>query len=47
MHILSDDILVESYELALQLKLDPEFVQLLLDEMHRRSLSSEVNRVGA
>ena len=39
MRKLSDDLLIESYHKAIQLKLSPEFIRLIEKEIHRRSLS--------
>ena len=36
---LTDDLLIESYFKAIELKLDPEFITLLQLEIHRRKLS--------
>ncbi|SDE03843.1 developmental checkpoint coupling sporulation initiation to replication initiation [Paenibacillus sp. UNCCL117] len=38
MKLISNEILVESYFKALDLKLEEEFVELLLEEIHRRQL---------
>lgn len=39
MEHLSDDLLIESYFTATRLKLSPDFISLIEDEIHRRSLS--------
>jgi len=44
--ILSDDMLLESYYTAVQLKLDPAFIRLLAAEMQRRNLKPDL-RIGA
>lgn len=36
---LSDDLLIESYLKAVELKLDPEFIILIKLEIHRRKLN--------
>jgi len=33
---LSDEVLVEAYDKALELQLDPTFIQILREELHRR-----------
>lgn len=38
MTLLNDDILVETYQKAVELKLDREFISLLLAEINRRKL---------
>jgi len=42
MRKLSDDLLIESYHKAIQLKLSPEFIRLIEKEIHRRSLSRKI-----
>ncbi|WP_110926952.1 sporulation histidine kinase inhibitor Sda [Bacillus massiliglaciei] len=42
MHKLSDDLLLESYFKARQLKLSEEFITLIETEIHRRSLSHRI-----
>ena len=42
MRKLSDDLLIESYYKAIQLKLSPEFIRLIEKEIHRRSLSRKI-----
>ncbi|MFB5283805.1 sporulation histidine kinase inhibitor Sda [Peribacillus sp. Hz7] len=42
MHILSDDLLLESYFKARQLNLDAEFVRLIEAEIQRRSLTDQI-----
>ncbi|WP_153123317.1 sporulation histidine kinase inhibitor Sda [Peribacillus tepidiphilus] len=42
MNKLSDDLLIESYFKARELKLSPEFIRLIEKEIHRRSLSSRI-----
>lgn len=44
--ILSDEMLLESYYTAVQLKLDPAFIRLLAAEMQRRNLKPDL-RIGA
>ncbi|GGM31008.1 sporulation inhibitor sda [Paraliobacillus quinghaiensis] len=36
---LSDELLIESYFKAYELKLNPDFIRLIEQELHRRSLS--------
>jgi developmental checkpoint coupling sporulation initiation to replication initiation len=38
---MSDELLIESYVTAKELNLSPEFISLLEDEIHRRSLALE------
>ncbi|MBN3525502.1 sporulation histidine kinase inhibitor Sda [Paenibacillus apiarius] len=38
MALLSDELLMDSYEQAIQLQLDDEFIALLLKEIRRRRL---------
>lgn len=42
MHTLSDDLLLESYFKATQLRLDMEFIRLIESEIHRRSLTDKI-----
>ncbi|MFO1443380.1 sporulation histidine kinase inhibitor Sda [Bacillus sp. Bva_UNVM-123] len=42
MRKLSDELLVESYFKAKELKLSPEFIRLIETEIHRRSLSIKI-----
>ncbi|WP_042345759.1 sporulation histidine kinase inhibitor Sda [Bacillus massiliigorillae] len=42
MNRLSDDLLIESYLKAKQLKLSKEFIRLIEIEIHRRALSHRV-----
>ncbi|MGN7382250.1 MULTISPECIES: sporulation histidine kinase inhibitor Sda [unclassified Paenibacillus] len=44
MTLLNDDMLVETYQKAVELKLDREFISLLLEEIHRRNLSLPISR---
>jgi developmental checkpoint coupling sporulation initiation to replication initiation len=41
MAILSDEMLLESYYLAIDLKLEHDFITLLLAEIHKRRLQSQ------
>lgn len=36
--MLTDEMLLESYHLAIELNLEDEFISLLLEEIHRRNL---------
>ncbi|GGF96889.1 sporulation histidine kinase inhibitor Sda [Paenibacillus abyssi] len=47
MKILSDEMLVETYYVAVQLKLEPEFIALLQAEIKCRSIEPETFRIGA
>ncbi|WP_213526805.1 sporulation histidine kinase inhibitor Sda [Paenibacillus sp. J31TS4] len=38
MPFLSDDMLLETYDKAIELRLDSDFLDLLLEEIHRRNL---------
>lgn len=38
MSILSDELLLESYYKAIELKLDSDFIQLLRDEIRKRDI---------
>ena len=42
MHKLSDDLLLESYFKARQLRLNSEFIRLIETEIHRRSLTDKI-----
>ncbi|EDL63344.1 sporulation histidine kinase inhibitor Sda [Bacillus sp. SG-1] len=42
MRKLSDDLLIESYYKAKDLKLNPDFIRLIETEIHRRSLSYRI-----
>jgi len=42
MEHLSDDLLIESYLKANELKLSPDFLSLIEDEIHRRCLTVEL-----
>ncbi|MFC3883002.1 sporulation histidine kinase inhibitor Sda [Bacillus songklensis] len=42
MQRLSDKLLMESYLKATELKLNPEFIQLIEKEMERRALKLEI-----
>ncbi|GFR39300.1 hypothetical protein PRECH8_25960 [Insulibacter thermoxylanivorax] len=44
MRLLSNENLLESYYRAVDLKLDREFINLLLAEIKRRNLQVNVNR---
>ncbi|MFC4769038.1 sporulation histidine kinase inhibitor Sda [Effusibacillus consociatus] len=39
MRLLSDKVLLEAYKQAVELKLDEQFIQLLLKEINQRGLS--------
>lgn len=41
MAILTDEMLLESYHLAVELKLERDFIALLLAEIHKRELMPE------
>ncbi len=42
MEHLSDELLIESYFKANELKLSPDFVSLIEDEIYRRGLSHKI-----
>lgn len=42
MRKLSDELLIESYHKARELKLNPEFIRLIETEIHRRSLTNKI-----
>jgi developmental checkpoint coupling sporulation initiation to replication initiation len=44
MRKLSDELLIESYFKAQELKLSPDFILLIESEIHRRSLFNKVRR---
>lgn len=46
MRMISNEILVDSYFKALDLKLEEEFVELLLEEINRRELNLDYYREG-
>lgn len=41
---LSDELLIESYYKAKKLKLSSDFIQLIENELHRRSLEKYMNQ---
>ncbi len=43
MNYLSDDLLIDAYEKALELDLDDYFIQLLSDELHHRDIHDQTN----
>ncbi|MBJ6362277.1 sporulation histidine kinase inhibitor Sda [Paenibacillus sp. GCM10012307] len=47
MEILSDEMLVDSYNLAIQLDLDPEFIGMLFEEITKRDIEPKKYRLGA
>ena len=47
MERLPDDLLLEAYHSAVELKLDPAFIRLLAAEMARRNLKPDAVRIGA
>ncbi|WP_409289401.1 sporulation histidine kinase inhibitor Sda [Peribacillus sp. SCS-26] len=42
MNKLSDDLLIESYHKARELKLSPDFIQLIESEINRRTLTHKI-----
>jgi developmental checkpoint coupling sporulation initiation to replication initiation len=42
MELLSDELLLETYDAAIQFALEPEFIDMLELEMKRRQLSLEI-----
>lgn len=47
MELLSDELLVETYMAAVQLNLDPDFIQMLIGELKRRQINPDKIRLGA
>lgn len=45
MALLSDELLIDSYQQAIRLRLDEEFIALLLEEMKRRCLCPTLFRI--
>ncbi|KKE80570.1 sporulation histidine kinase inhibitor Sda [Oceanobacillus caeni] len=45
MEHLSDELLLESYYTANDLNLSPDFISLIEEEIHRRSLSHKIKRI--
>ncbi|WP_067837165.1 sporulation histidine kinase inhibitor Sda [Amphibacillus sediminis] len=43
---LSDELLVESYHIASELKLDPDFIRLMELEIQRRSLTHLIRSIA-
>ncbi|BCJ88056.1 sporulation histidine kinase inhibitor Sda [Effusibacillus dendaii] len=43
MRILTDENLIEAYKTAVELKLDPHFIELLMQEIKRRKLDFNIN----
>ncbi|MCZ8522384.1 MULTISPECIES: sporulation histidine kinase inhibitor Sda [Paenibacillus] len=46
MKLISNEILVDSYFKAVSLKLEEEFVELLLEEIHRREIKLDYYQDG-
>ncbi|WP_020616054.1 sporulation histidine kinase inhibitor Sda [Paenibacillus daejeonensis] len=46
MEILSDEMLIDTYETAVHLELEPDFLQLLLTEIRRREIPADCSLVG-
>ncbi|MFC0522531.1 sporulation histidine kinase inhibitor Sda [Pontibacillus salicampi] len=46
MEHLSDELLVESYQKAIELNLSSEFIQLIEEELQRRSLTYPIRRTS-
>ncbi|RLL48013.1 sporulation histidine kinase inhibitor Sda [Oceanobacillus piezotolerans] len=42
MEHLSDELLIESYYTATELNLSPDFITLIEEEIHKRSLSHKI-----
>ncbi|AKP47892.1 sporulation histidine kinase inhibitor Sda [Bacillus smithii] len=42
MRLLSDELLIETYYKAIELKLSPDFIRLIETEMDRRALNRNV-----
>jgi developmental checkpoint coupling sporulation initiation to replication initiation len=47
MEHLSDELLIESYHTASELKLSPDFLLLMEEEIHRRCLSHKIEGFGS
>ncbi|RXZ84245.1 sporulation histidine kinase inhibitor Sda [Paenibacillaceae bacterium] len=47
MEILSDEMLLDTYTCAVKLKLEAEFIGLLLTEIKRRGIHPDTARIGA
>lgn len=48
MEILSDELLMDAYQAAMQFNLEPEFIQLLAAEIKRRQINPDsVRRITA
>ncbi len=47
MRLLSDDMLIDTYNRAVDLRLEEEFIQLILKEIHRRNLNLNRQSRGA
>jgi len=45
MHLLDDQTLIASYEKAISMQLEKEFIQILHDEMKKRKLNPEENEL--
>lgn len=45
MATLTDEMLLDSYHMAKELHLDKEFIALLLAEIHKRNLNSQIGLV--
>ncbi|MFD2618233.1 sporulation histidine kinase inhibitor Sda [Terrilactibacillus laevilacticus] len=46
MEKLSDDLLIESYWKAIELELSVEFIKLIEQEIHRRSIEQKVKFIN-
>ncbi|WP_102345517.1 sporulation histidine kinase inhibitor Sda [Bacillus sp. Marseille-P3661] len=46
MRTLSDELLIESYYKAIELKLSPEFIQLIKKEIERRGISHKIKKTS-
>jgi developmental checkpoint coupling sporulation initiation to replication initiation len=46
MRLMSNEVLIDSYFKALDLKLEVEFIRLLMDEIRRRKLNLDYYRNG-
>ncbi|WP_087971744.1 sporulation histidine kinase inhibitor Sda [Oceanobacillus rekensis] len=44
MESLSDELLLESYYTACELKLSPDFISLFEEEIHKRSLAHKIKQ---
>lgn len=46
MRTLSDELLLESFYKAIELNLNPDFIQLIQTEINRRSLNNKIRKTS-